>query len=141
MPFGDCTGKIELAIKNKKTNITPFPNCQPPNDILIGQNKIEIVDDIYSSCGTQLTISDVDQEINCRIGTEKYQQSMLTKICKGNKFSLKTKIRFYNSNILVVWQWNMALEIQPEEMGYIQQEMPKENTRSQVERFCTQWQI
>lgn len=74
MPFGDCTEKI-VSNKNKKTNITLFPNCQPPNDILIGQNKIEIVDDIYS-WGTQLTISDVDQEINCRIGTEKYQQSM-----------------------------------------------------------------
>ena len=42
----------------------------------------------------------MDHEINCRIGKASAAFNQLNKIWTNKKFSLKTKLRYYNSNVL-----------------------------------------
>ena len=72
----------------------------PPHDVFIGQEKIDTVDD-FTYLGSSINNQgEMTKEINCRIGKASAAFNQLNKIWLSKKFSLKTKLRFYNTNVL-----------------------------------------
>ena len=66
----------------------------------IDRKKVEVVDD-FTYLGNSINSNgDMDKELDCRVGKASAAFKQLGKIWRSKKFSLKTKMRFYNSNVL-----------------------------------------
>ena len=94
------TGGLDLSISDKKTKFMLSGNPQPPNVILIGWKKVEIIKDftyLGNSINNQGT---VDHEISCGIAEACATFNQLNKIWSTKKFTLKSKFCFYNSCVL-----------------------------------------
>ena len=86
---------------NKKTKNMLTGEHHPPHDVFIGQEKIDTVDD-FTYLGSSINNQrEMTKEIqNCRIGKASAAFDQLNKIWLSKKFLLKTKLRFYNTNVL-----------------------------------------
>ena len=84
----------------KKTKNTLAWTHPPPTSVYIDRKKVEVVDD-FTYLGNSINSNgDMDKELDCRVGTAAAPFNQLGKIWRSKKFSLKTKMRFYNSNVL-----------------------------------------
>ena len=92
--------ELGLLISIKKTKNMLQGDHHPPLDVFIGQDKIDNVED-FTYLGSSINAQgDMTKEINCRIGKASAAFNQLNKIWSSKKFSLKTKLRFYNTNVL-----------------------------------------
>ena len=98
--IGETAGGLGLVISNKKTKNMLAGEHRPPHDVFIGQEKIDTVDD-FTYLGSSISNQgEMTKEINCRIGKASAAFNQLNKIWLSKKFLLKTKLRFYNTNVL-----------------------------------------
>ena len=69
-------------------------------DVFIGQEKIDIVED-FTYLGSSINNQgEMTKEISCRLGKASAAFNQLNKIWSSKKFTLKTKLCFYNTNVL-----------------------------------------
>ena len=97
--IGKVSGHLGLSINDKKTKSMLSCNHQLPYDVLISQDKVEVIKDLThlaSSINNQGTMA---HEISCKIAKActAFNQH---KIWMSEKFTLKTKFYFLNANVL-----------------------------------------
>ena len=98
--ISDASARLGLMISRKKTKIMLSGDHQTTPDILVGQDKVDVVDD-FTYLGSSINSQgSMDHEISCRMGKASAAFNQLNKIWTSKKFSLQTKLRFYNSNVL-----------------------------------------
>ena len=61
-------GGLGLSVSDKKTKIMLSGNRQPPYDVLISQNKVEVIENFTYLGGSINNQGTMHQEITCRIG-------------------------------------------------------------------------
>ena len=96
---GEVTGGLSLLFSDKKMKIMLPGSYQPPDDVLISQNKVEVIKDLtyLGSCINNWGI--MDHKISCRIG--KLMEPSISSIRFGQaKFTLETKFHYYKSIVL-----------------------------------------
>ena len=98
--ISDASARLGLMISRKKMKIMLSGDHQTTPDILVGQDKVDVVDD-FTYLGSSINSQgSMDHEISCRIGKASAAFNQLNKIWTSKKFSLQTKLRFNNSNVL-----------------------------------------
>ena len=98
--ISNASARLGLMISRKKTKIMLSGDHQTTPDILVGQDKVDVVDN-FTYLGRSINSQgSMDHEISCRIGKASAAFNQLNKIWTSKKFSLQTKLRFYISNML-----------------------------------------
>ena len=91
---------LGLVISAKKTKNMLTGEHHSSTDVVINNNKIENVENVTYLGTSMNNQGNMDHELNCRVGKASAAFNQLTKIWKNKKFSIKSKLRFYNSNVL-----------------------------------------
>ncbi|CAH1239030.1 Hypp5694 [Branchiostoma lanceolatum] len=98
--IGSTASSIGLSISTKKTKNVLVGTHPPPTSVTIDQTEVEVVEN-FTYLGSSINSrGDMDKELDCRIGKASAAFNQLGKIWASKKLSLKTKLRFYNSNVL-----------------------------------------
>ncbi|KAI8499222.1 hypothetical protein Bbelb_229860 [Branchiostoma belcheri] len=98
--IGSTAGGIGLTISGKKTKNMLTGSHPPPTSVFIDGKEVEIVQN-FTYLGSSINSNgDMDKELDCRVGKASAAFNQLGKLWRNKKLSLKTKMRFYNSNVL-----------------------------------------
>ena len=95
-------GGLGLSFGDKKTKILFSGNHQPPNDVLIGQNKLEVIKNLTYLGSSINTWGRMDHEISFKIGKACAAFNHLNTIWRSKKVTIKTKFCCYNPNVLSI---------------------------------------
>ena len=94
--------KSGLHINMKKTKVMHLNLTEPHPQITIDGEKLEAVDD-FTYLGSNISAKNsVQKDISARINKARNSYCSLRNIWKSNIYSLKTKLRLFNSNVISV---------------------------------------
>ncbi|KAI8487026.1 hypothetical protein Bbelb_352860 [Branchiostoma belcheri] len=98
--IGSAAGGIGLTISDKKTKNMLTGSHPPPTAVFIDGKEVETVQN-FTYLGSSINSNgDMDKELDCRVGKASAAFNQLGKLWRNKKLSIKTKMRFYNSNVL-----------------------------------------
>ncbi|KAI8494398.1 hypothetical protein Bbelb_276240 [Branchiostoma belcheri] len=98
--IGSTAGGIGLTISGKKTKKMLTGSHSPPTSVFIDGKEVKTVQN-FTYLGSSINSNgDMDNELDCRVGKASAAFNQLGKLWRNKKLSLKTKMRFYNSNVL-----------------------------------------
>ncbi|KAI8508065.1 hypothetical protein Bbelb_143050 [Branchiostoma belcheri] len=98
--IGTTAGGIGLTISGKKTKNMLTGSHPPPTSVFIDGKEVEIVQN-FTYLGSSINSNgDMDKELDCRVGKASAAFNQLGKLWRNKKLSIKTKMSFYNSNVL-----------------------------------------
>ena len=93
--------KTRLQINQKKTKVMCI-NLKERPQIKIDEEELEVVTD-FTYLGSNISVENTGQkDISARINKARNSYYSLRNIWKSNVYSLKTKVRLYNSNVISV---------------------------------------
>ena len=94
--------KAGLHIHMKKTKVMHLNLTEPHPQIMIDGEELEAVDD-FTYLGSNISAENsVQKDISARINKARNSYCSLRNIRKSNIYSLKTKLRLFNSNVISV---------------------------------------
>ena len=94
--------KSGLHINMKKTKVMHLNLTEPHPQIMIDGEELEAVDD-FTYLGSNISAENsVQKDISVRINKARNSYCSLRNIWKSNIYSLKTKLRLFNSNVISV---------------------------------------
>ena len=97
--------KAGLHINMKKTKVMHLNLTEPHSQIMIDDEELEAVDD-FTYLGSNISAENsVPKDISAIINKARNSYCNLCNIWKSNIYSLKTKLRLFNSNVLSVLRY------------------------------------